>query len=71
MKKFTKIEIQTIAANTDAVGFDKFCYDNGIQTEWLDVTLTNYNDGYYNVNIDEYELNVVYYDGVLDFIDDL
>lgn len=69
--KYTKIELQTIAANTDAVGFDKVCYENGIQTVWIDVTLTDYNYGYYNIELPEYGLQVVYYDGVLDFIDDL
>jgi hypothetical protein len=38
---------------------------------WDEVTLTNFNDGYYNVELPEYGLQVVYYDGVLDFIDDL
>ena len=71
MNKFSKIELQTIAANTDAVGFDKFCEDNGIRNIWLDVTLTDFNDGYYNVELPEYGINVAYYGGVLDFIDDL
>jgi len=71
MKKFTKIELQTIAANTDAVGFDKFCEENKISVTWLDVTLTDYNEDYYNVELPEYGINVAYYGGVLDFIDDL
>jgi hypothetical protein len=69
--KYTKTELQTIAANTDAVGFDAFCETNGINNVWDEVTLTNFNDGYYNVQLPEYGLQVVYYDGVLDFIDDV
>lgn len=64
--KYTKLEIEAIAAAKDAVGFDKFCEDNNIDNTWLDVTLTNYNEEYYNVELPEYNLNVCYYNGVLE-----
>jgi hypothetical protein len=64
-------EIRTFAETNDAVAFDKWCDDNGVMNEWLDVTLTDFNDGYYNVVLSEYDLNVMYYDGVLEEITEL
>jgi hypothetical protein len=64
-------EIQTFAENNDAVAFDKWCDANGVANEWLDVSLTDFNDGYYNVVLSEYDLNVMYYDGVLEEITEL
>jgi hypothetical protein len=71
MNKYTTEEIKAIAAVKDAVGFDRFCEDNNIDVTWLDVTLTNYNDEYYNVDLPKYGLNVCYYDGELDEINEL
>lgn len=71
MNKFTKSDIKAIAAVKDAVEFDKFCEDNNINNVWLDVTLTNYNDGYYNVDLPTYGLNVCYCDGELEEINEL
>ena len=68
MKALT--EIQAFAETNDAVAFDKYCDTNGISNEWLDVTLTDFNDGYYNVVLPEYGLNVMYYDGVLEEINE-
>ena len=63
-------EIRTFAEANDAVAFDKYCDTNGISNEWLDVTITDFNDGYYNVVLPEYGLNVMYYDGVLEEINE-
>ena len=63
-------EIRTFAETNDAVAFDKYCDTNGISNEWLDVTITDFNDGYYNVVLPEYGLNVMYYDGVLEEINE-
>ena len=59
-------EIRTFAETNDAVSFDKYCDVNGISNEWLDVTLTDFNDEYYNVYLSEYGLNVMYYNGKLE-----
>ena len=59
-------EIRTFAETNDAATFDRFCDTNSISNEWLDVTITDFNDGYYNVVLPEYGLNVMYYDGVLE-----
>ena len=59
-------EIRTFAETNDAVSFDKYCDVNGISNEWLDVTLTDFNDEYYNVYLSEYGVNVMYYNGVLE-----
>jgi len=62
----TLSEIQAFAETNDAVAFDKYCDTNGISNEWLDVTLTNFNDGYYNVYLSDYGVNVMYYNGKLE-----
>ena len=59
-------EIRTFAETNDAATFDKYCDANGISNEWLDVTLTDFNDEYYNVYLSEYGLNVMYYNGKLE-----
>ena len=62
----TLSEIQAFAETNDAVAFDKYCDTNGISNEWLDVTLTNFNDGYYNAYLSDYGVNVMYYNGKLE-----
>jgi hypothetical protein len=64
--KITQKELFSIASTLDAVGFDAWCDKNKIDVTWLDVTLTDFNDGYYNVELPEYSLEVSYYDGVLE-----
>ena len=59
----TLSEIQAFAETNDAVAFDKYCDTNGISNEWLDVTLTNFNDGYYNVYLPIYAVGVMFIDG--------
>jgi len=65
-KKITQKELFEIASTLNAVGFESFCELNGIHVSWLDVSLMDYNDGYYNVEIPEYGLEVSYYNGVLE-----
>jgi hypothetical protein len=67
----TKKEIYEQAPKMDAVRFDAFCEKNGIESTWLDVTLTDYNQEYYNVDLPTLGLNVIYYDGVLEEIVEL
>jgi len=59
-------EIRTFAENNNAAEFDRLCDINGIPNEWLDVTLTDFNDGYYNVDLFVHGVNVMYIDGVLE-----
>jgi dsDNA-binding SOS-regulon protein len=59
-------EIRTFAETNDAVAFDKWCDTNSISNEWLDVTITDFNDEYYNVYLSEYGVNVMYYNGKLE-----
>jgi len=59
-------EIRTFAENNDAVAFDKWCDDNKVMNEWLDVTLTDFNDGYYNVYLPNYAMGVMFIDGKLE-----
>jgi hypothetical protein len=50
---------------SDAVEFEKFLTDNNINNTWLDVCLTNYNEGYFNITLDDYEdFDIFFADGV-------
>ena len=64
-------EIRTFAENNDAAEFDRWCEINGIPNEWLDVTVTDFNDGFYNVDLFVHGVNVIYYNGVLEEINEL
>jgi len=64
-------EIRTFAENNNAAEFDRWCDINGIPNEWLDVTLTDFNDGFYNVDLFAHGVNVLYYNGVLEEITEL
>ena len=58
-------EIKEFAKTHTAVEFDKWCDKNKVYVSWLDVTLTNLNDGYYNVYLPNYAIGVQFYDGKL------
>ena len=50
---------------SDAVQFEKFLSDNNINNTWLDVCLTNYNEGYFNITLDDYDgFDIIFDDGV-------
>ena len=50
---------------SDAVQFEKFLSDNNINNTWLDVCLTNYNEGYFNITLDDYDgFDIIFYNGV-------
>jgi hypothetical protein len=51
----------------DAVTFDKWLNENNINFEWLDVCLTDFNDGYYNILLED-DTNICFVDG--EFIND-
>ena len=65
MKAISINEIKTFAANHTAVHFEEWCGNNKIFVDWLDVTLTNLNDGYYNVYLPNYATSVMFYNGKL------
>jgi hypothetical protein len=46
----------------DAKSFDKWLEENNINFEWLDVTLTDFNDGYYNILLED-DTNICFVDG--------
>ncbi len=41
------------------VQFESYCETNGILIEWLDVTLTDFNDGLYHVTLPAYNWRCV------------
>ena len=59
-------EIRTFAETNDAVAFEKYCKTNHVCNEWLDVSMMNFNDEYYNVYLPDYKVNVLYYNGELE-----
>jgi hypothetical protein len=48
----TNQEIIKKAKSTDAVGFEKWLSKKDLSYEWLDVTLTDFNDGPYCIVIE-------------------
>ena len=69
--EITLNEIIDFAENNTAAEFNEWCESQGIDLEWLDITLTNINEGYYNVILSDYDLNVMYYNGELTYIAEL
>ena len=69
--EITLNEIIDFAENNNAAEFNEWCESQGIDLEWLDITLTNINEGYYNVILSDYDLNVMYYNGELTYIAEL
>ena len=63
----TTTQVLDQAKQMDAVSFEKWMDKNNVGYEWLDVTLTDYNDGYYNILLDD-GTNVCFIDG--EFIED-
>ena len=61
-------QIEEYCTTHTASDFDRWCEINNINNSWLDVTLTNFNDGYYNVDLPDAGLNVCFYDGTLEEI---
>lgn len=61
------IEIEKLIEATKGMTpnqFESYCDANSIQTEWLEVTPSNFNDGVYFVNLSEYEdVSVYSFDG--------
>jgi len=58
-----KVSIETLKNETtgmNPVQFEAYCEANGIFIEWLDVTLTDFNDGFYNVTLPDYEYAEVF-----------
>ena len=53
-----KVSIETLKNETtgmNPVQFEAYCEANGIFIEWLDVTLTDFNDGFYNIILPDYD----------------
>jgi len=56
-------EIIEVSKVTDAVGFDKFVEENGIEVEYLQYTVANENDGIYEVYLFEFDTTILYING--------
>jgi hypothetical protein len=61
------ITLETLMNETtgmNPVQFEAYCETNGIQTEWLEVCITDFNHGFYNVALSDYDdANVFAIDG--------
>jgi hypothetical protein len=57
-----RVSLKNLIATTtgmNPVEFEAYCDNNQIQIDWLDVTLTDFNDGFYNVSLPDYnDINV-------------
>lgn len=59
----TKIkDIIEKAKQVDAITFDKWLTDSKVNYEWLDVTLSDFNDGYYNIELQD-GTNILFING--------
>ena len=56
-------EIIEVAKATDAVGFNKFVEENGIEVEYLEYNVGDENDGVYEVYLFEFDTTIVYISG--------
>jgi hypothetical protein len=65
--KNMKISLEQLIKETagmNPVQFEAYCDNNGIQTEWLEVCVSDFNDGFYNVILPDYnDVNVFASDG--------
>lgn len=62
MKNLKEV-IQETAGMTP-VQFETYCDNNGIQTEWLEVCVSDFNSGFYNVTLPDFnDTNVFASDG--------
>lgn len=52
--KITLKQLIKETAGMNPVQFEAYCETNKIETEWLDVTLTDFNEGFYNVTLPDY-----------------
>jgi len=51
------MSIETLIQRTNGmtpIEFENFADDNGIEVEWLDVCLSDYNYGFYNATLPQY-----------------
>jgi hypothetical protein len=53
MKNLQKLVEET--KGMTPVQFEAYCETNGIQTEWLEVCVSDFNHGFYNVTLPDYE----------------
>ena len=62
-----KISLEQLIKETagmNPVQFEAHCEANEIQIEWLDVCITDYNEGFYNATLPDYnDVNVFASDG--------
>jgi hypothetical protein len=59
----SKESIINKAKSTDAEGFQKFLEDNKIEHEWNEVSVGDYNNGIYDVYLDDFDMPVRYISG--------
>ena len=52
MKNLKEVIQETAGMNP--VQFEAHCDNNGIQTEWVDVCVSDFNYGFYNVTLPDY-----------------
>jgi hypothetical protein len=56
--KITQEQLIQDTAGMNPVQFESYCEANEIFTEWLDVCVSDFNSGFYNVTLSDYNANV-------------
>jgi len=54
----TLMNVETLIERTNGmtpIEFENFTDSNGIEVEWLEVCVSNYNEGMYNATLPQYE----------------
>ena len=55
MSNAETLRLRMDTRDMNPIQFEAYCEANGIFIEWLDVTLTDLNDGFYNVILPDYD----------------
>jgi len=58
----TTTQILKHAKKVDAAAFDKWLTKNDVNYDWLDVTLTDMNEGWYNIVLED-DTNICFVNG--------
>jgi hypothetical protein len=58
--KITLDQLITETKGMNPVRFEAYCNSNKIKIEWMDVTINDFNDGFYNVVLPEFNFAEVF-----------
>lgn len=63
-------QLKQMTKGMNPAQFEEFLTENGIVSEWLEVCVSDFNDGIYHVYLSEHDLSVGSFDGnEIEFLD--